>query len=80
MAGKSEWGMAGKSEWGMAGGGLVSGRSVFWESFLRQLEMQKSVVHILLSGVIAPSPLSSSRMLGGKLRQMALSATKLAPV
>ena len=49
------------------------------ESFLRQLEMQKSVVHILLSPVL-PSPLSSSRMLGGKLRQMPLRGTKLAPV
>ena len=43
---------------------LLSGNSVCCESFLRHEEMQNSVVHILLFGVV-PSPLSRSRISGG---------------
>ena len=43
---------------------LPSGSSVLWESFLRDDEMQKSVVHSRLSGSVA-SPWSSLRMWGG---------------
>jgi hypothetical protein len=62
-----------------ARGHLSGGCSVNLESFLRHEEMQKMVVHILLSGV-NPSPLSRSSTFWGKFRQMAFNGTKLAPV